>query len=485
MTTPPGTLQLPRGRPPALLLGGGAALAGALGAVALQAVPLKALAALVGAGALVAIVLLSGRPRRLLLGLLVASITLDLKTIQAFHTDHTGGAAGVVITFAMVLLVPLVTMAIADHVSRRTAEAREPLPAGAFWMPLVPLACTLPSLLHTQHVDLSLLELLRQLCFYGLYLYFALTIRRQDLPLVVGCFLGSVLIEVPFAALQMVDPTIQISIGGQQSETLAEQVKGGGVLGRISGTQTAPNLLGSYLTILLPTALLCALCKQVPSRLRAIAWIALVAGGLMLLLTFSRGSWSGIAVALPIVLLLAAARGWLTPSQTVTVLGMLVVAGLVFLALPPVQERLFGSDPSNVDFRLRLNQVATAMWQSQPVTGVGLNTFVETAPKFDVFNIATSHLPAHNIYLLTLAEAGVIGLVGLLVNLGWQLWRSWKASASGDPLGSLLAIGMVGALVALYVGELASFSTRIDADVGAVAVLFGCALGAARRPRPA
>jgi O-antigen ligase len=468
-----------------VLVAGGAALAGALAAVALQAVPLKALGALVGAGALIGIVVLSGRPRRLLLALVVATIVLDVKTYQAFHKDHTGGAPGLVITFGMVLLIPLVAMAIADAVAGRSEEARAPLPTGAYWVPLLPLACALPSLFHTQHMDLSLLELLRQVCFYGLYLYFALTLRRQDLPLVVGCFLGSVSIELPFAAIQLVDPAAQISIGGQQSETLSEQVAGGGILGRISGTQTAPNLLGSFLTIVLPLALVLTLCRRVSGRMRAFSGASLAIGGLLLLFTFSRASWIGVAVAFPLVLLLAAARGWLTPSQTVSALSLFAVSGLVLLALPPVQERLFGSNPSNIDFRIQLNQVATGMWLSQPLTGVGLNTFVETAPKFDVHNIASVHFPAHNIYLLTLAEAGVIGLAGLLVNVLWQLWRSWKASATADPLASLLAIGLVGALVALYVGELASFSTRTDADVAAVAVLLGSVLAVSRWPLPA
>lgn len=55
------------------------------------------------------------------------------------------------------------------------------------------------------------------------------------------------------------------------------------------------------------------------------------------------------------------------------------------------------------------------MWQDHPLFGVGLNQFSARLPEYGVVNAYTSFLqPVHNIYLLWLAETGLIG-TGLLI----------------------------------------------------------------------
>ena len=68
--------------------------------------------------------------------------------------------------------------------------------------------------------------------------------------------------------------------------------------------------------------------------------------------------------------------------------------------------------------RQQLNVAALSMWQSSPLFGVGLGNFLVELPKHLVSRDVYFLQPVHNIYLLLLAETGIIGLAFFL----WLLW---------------------------------------------------------------
>ena len=474
-----------------------AILAGLFGA-ALAAVMLslqtKYTVALLGLLAVTLVALISGRPRQVLLGISILLLPLNVETNVGYSLPHLAGAPGLVITAQMALLVPLFLLAVVENAANARAsvalESQDSRPASlsivAIVVPLVPLLGSLPSMLGTDYVDLGRYEVIRLFSFYLLYLYMVITFRPGDIKLIVGALLVGILGQLPIAALEYVKPDFHPQIFGQVSGVKEELLGATGAsVSRISGTLTHPNELGSYLILLLPMAMLFGVAKPVGFRLRLLAWLALIAGMGMLALTFSRGSWVGAAVGLPLALILAAAYRQIPAGQVVFLLAAGLLTGTVVLLSPPVLNRLLESDPLNVTFRFQIAQVALNMWQSQPFTGVGLNSFVEHARAFDVDHIAilssggtaagTSppSLPVHNVYLMWLAEIGVIGALGWLAYLTWVVTRSFRAMTSSVPLGPLLAIGFLAGGTALYVGDLASFTSRIDPVMQTFLIILG------------
>jgi O-antigen ligase len=464
----------------AILLVPAAALAGCWVAFALLYMPPKTMVLALGLPALAIAAVASGRPRQALLFALAALTAVDVKTYQDFHV-HAGGAPGLVITAQLIMLVPLVAIALAERAAGTRTRQRS-LRGAWLVMPLLPILAALPSLLNSSYLDLGGYELLRMATFVCLYLYFAIDFRRADLPLVLAGFLVGILLEVPFALLQLAAPGTAISVLGQQSVGLSESVGRSGNLSRVAGTLQHPNLLGSYLVMLLPLALLLAVARRGRSRLRVLARLSLGAGLLLLAITFSRGAWTGIVLAVPLALILAAGRHHVTPAQATAGILLTAAAVLAALALPPIAQRLFASDPRNISFRVDLNTVGLAMWKAHILTGIGLNTFVENAAAFDSRHISMAKVPAHNIYLLWLAETGVAGLLGWVAFLLWSLKRCLRTAASADRLASLLGIGFFAGTVALFVAELFSFSTRIDAIQQGFMVLLGMVVALSEEP---
>jgi O-antigen ligase len=181
------------------------------------------------------------------------------------------------------------------------------------------------------------------------------------------------------------------------------------------------------------------------------------------LLTFSRGAW--IAVAAAVVLAVSAGLRWL-PGHTgrgvsgafkvwLAGLGVAVVAGVLALALlfPSLPERLLNPDSGLMRFRIWNASLRMAL--DHPLTGVGLDQFLNQwqdkyVPPLTEAQAAekwTAH--PHNIVLDWWLNLGIIGLV-LLVWLLWRYYREaialvkWASSSLiRDPLTWAIALGLL------------------------------------------
>lgn len=119
--------------------------------------------------------------------------------------------------------------------------------------------------------------------------------------------------------------------------------------------------------------------------------------------------------------------------------GFLVVASLISLKyLPHISRKITALvlglavlvlflTPSRGDLlqglalRQQLNSISLAQWAKSPIIGTGLGT----SPLYprNITNYALLHQPIHNIYLLLLAETGIVGLGLFLVVVAKRL--SW------------------------------------------------------------
>lgn len=187
----------------------------------------------------------------------------------------------------------------------------------------------------------------------------------------------------------------------------------GDLSGRVVSTLENPNMLGEYLILLLPIALYEALhAKGAASRFYS--WLSVVLMLTALGMTYSRSAWIGGVVGIVLYLILNK-RGvfvcllaggvsvpvwlWLLPDSFVRRL-----ASIVNLSDSSIVYRINiwkGSWPMAKDF----------FWSG---IGVGREAWSEVYPSYALEAIETAP-HAHSLYLGTLTEVGIFGLLALLL----------------------------------------------------------------------
>jgi putative inorganic carbon (HCO3(-)) transporter len=226
---------------------------------------------------------------------------------------------------------------------------------------------------------------------------------------------------------------------------------------RIYSTLGNPNLLGGFLLPTLPLAVVALL--RWPGLLRRLfALSALLLGLVALVLTYSRGAWMGMVVALAAItlfLVLRRSRSWPPLWRRLFPLLLLVggTAALVVLvaAVEPLRVRVLslvaGREDSSNNFRMNVWTSVLAMIRDRPWLGIGPgnNAFnliypLYQEPKFNA-------LSAYSIPLEWTVEAGVPGLVAG-VGLFVCAVRTGLRQLSGE--GPLLLPGL--AAVAMFLG---------------------------------
>ena len=208
--------------------------------------------------------------------------------------------------------------------------------------------------------------------------------------------------------------------------------------------------------------------------LRSAVVAALLTGSAVIILggilaSYSRGAWLGIAAGVAVTLLL-----YRPITRYIVLLGLPLAAILLFggfssVVPASVADRL---DASSSQFRLfdaasipitdenfaaaeRMAhwQAGWHMFEENPVLGIGVGNFNERYEDFFVreeFRFSRGH--AHNYYIHTLAETGLLGLLAylwLIVGLALVALHTALMARSGFP--RLLALGVVGTMTAVAV----------------------------------
>jgi O-antigen ligase len=194
---------------------------------------------------------------------------------------------------------------------------------------------------------------------------------------------------------------------------------------RAYGTFPHPNLLGGWTLTLLASLLTVIL---LPSKWRTPALVLFTAGLVLLVLTFSRSAWLGLAVLGAVLLF-----HWKRLDRKSLII--LLTTGLLCLALLTIPLRqVFAT-------RLATNQVQTEQvssftrfwllqrtWeiiQQQPFLGVGIGSYSlalsqHVAAFYDIE-------PVHNIPLLAWSELGFGGVIALMGLMGTVMLKAIKA----------------------------------------------------------
>lgn len=218
-----------------------------------------------------------------------------------------------------------------------------------------------------------------------------------------------------------------------------------------------PNALANYLTLLIPPALtLLFMGRRLPAKVRGLAAAVVVVGGLMLLVTLSRGGWAACLVGVLFV------GGVLWRRRIVGSGSVLAAAGIglaaVFAALlvfPQIIERLTGPDSRSTESRIILSEQALTIIEAHPLIGVGFGNYNRAAFEYipaAFANIAEDYrkellmLVVHDHYLLLAAEMGIPTMLFWLFLMVRFVRQAWPLSRWHDPGMFALGVGLAGSL---------------------------------------
>jgi O-antigen ligase/polysaccharide polymerase Wzy-like membrane protein len=230
---------------------------------------------------------------------------------------------------------------------------------------------------------------------------------------------------------------------------------------RAAGVLAHPNLLGSYLLLLLP--LTWALAVERGMRLRFTAGLLGTAGLIAVFSTYSRSAWITAAVAA-----VSLAAVFVVRKRAVFRLAVpAIVAVLLLASLLPMTRTLLRTvvDPSYESNRERLDILAGLVAETSnagALFGSGLGNIVRGTLR-DV-DISLTDIAAADVQRVQIAKARTfvdnavlktwveLGLTGLLL-MGWMAWRAvtlaWRGSAHAIPEARAFARGTFAVTVGL------------------------------------
>ncbi|HHV57634.1 MAG TPA: hypothetical protein GXX50_07725 [Firmicutes bacterium] len=237
-------------------------------------------------------------------------------------------------------------------------------------------------------------------------------------PKEAGWLLGGLLLA---GALTGLLALAQYRSGVQTSLSWIDARQAEDIKTRVFSTFDNPNIFAEYLTFVLPPVLVFFL-RERRWGARLVWLLVLACAGAGLILTFSRGGWLAVGLALVVLGILWDRR-----------LLLLVAVGLVLLPLAAPGQVLtraasIGSleDSSNT-FRLSIWLAVLRMIAAYWSTGIGLGSaaFNQVYPQFMLAGTPAMH--SHNLYLQLALELGVPGLVAFLWLLGAVAARALSA----------------------------------------------------------
>lgn len=211
-----------------------------------------------------------------------------------------------------------------------------------------------------------------------------------------------------------------------------------------------PNSLAAVLIVMLGLAF--GRWIEAQRRMRWFYGAYVLATGVMLLLTFSRGGWLGGAAALVIVAGLTISPAQLRSrfAEFSTIQRQLITGGVLIglaisLGVGLVFLRSFSEAGRSAELRTYIWDAALALFTQKPLTGHGLFTFGKGLEQFASMPPLTPHSHAHSFPLHVLAELGLPGALAILVSLGLtgvairRNWQSIPANERGILIGGIAA----------------------------------------------
>lgn len=396
--------------------------------------------------------------------------------------DHFGGALAEPVINMVDL--PIALLAAIWVVDLRLGVKTLPRWSGTDSLLMCLLAASLLSLYSTEEYAYFAFEILRYLKYFMVYWILR---TYLDKPIY---YWGILAINIGLLSIQGMVSLLQyffyfqfpIPVGGVASADV--DLVDNEIIQRVTGILGHSNTFAAYLSVI------CSVCLIIMfSRVRNLYKIAtlpfMLAGLVSLVLTFSRNGWMVFAVdAIAIgIYALRTKRLSIGYVAAVCCAALLLVGALAASGVfDTMMTRVFRTDDKAFDSRFDLAGVAWEMIQSQPFTGIGLNSFEECMTHYDPNHIA--HIirqPVHNGFLLVAAESGIPALLILLAVLRLFIRASLRIlKRGGDELHFVMGLTGLATFWGLGLANMFDVSLRKESVMGLIVLIAAMLVSLAR-----
>jgi len=229
------------------------------------------------------------------------------------------------------------------------------------------------------------------------------------------------------------------------------------------------NHFAGFVELTLPAALAMLAFRGIRRDLFPLTTLLAVVPISALMLSGSRGGFVGFALEIAVLALLVRRRRELH-GQRVAAFALVAAAAFVLVAWVGAKtvERLstVSTHDTSLTRRITISRSGARIFLAHPITGCGLGTFAAVYPKYEISYDGKIVEHAHNDYIETLAETGLLGgFLGLvfLVTLYREARRNFAAEQAHFSRG-LHAAGIV-AVSGLLLHSFVDFNLQLPANL--------------------
>lgn len=283
-----------------------------------------------------------------------------------------------------------------------------------------------------------------------------------------------ILFETLYAAYQLT--TGDVTEDAQQVKELF--VENG--ITRVTGTLRHPALLSLFTVLLLPFCVYGA----VNGRSKLMYMSAIAAGFVVICLTYSRTQIVLYFFVVGLCLFYFKrpnGRSILRNKKiiyTSVIFSLVIMVGAIY-NLENLYARFFDAPESSTTSRLILAKIALNMFVEHPIIGVGWNNFVDVMGKYDEFGASQNfRYPAHNMYLLVMAETGILGISSYLFLIFgvYKIHKDTMKRGIDVSINNASAAALV-SIMAILITGIQGWSFRADSIQAIIWINFGIICG--------
>lgn len=208
--------------------------------------------------------------------------------------------------------------------------------------------------------------------------------------------------------------------GVEVNESYVDLTVNEGMPGRVESFFDNPNTFAEVLILLLPLVLALILASRRPLS-KVVACGVFAVGVVALGMTYSRASWVGMACAMVVMVFLWKPK--LIPAFVV----------LCILCVPFLPDTIWhriltitNTSDSSTASRIPLYEAALEVIRKSPISGAGLGTAATQTyiADFNLYHAKAPFVHAHNFFLEVWIEAGLLGIVGFVSSMLWNIKKA-------------------------------------------------------------
>ena len=241
--------------------------------------------------------------------------------------------------------------------------------------------------------------------------------------------------------------------------------------GWIYGPYVNHNHYAGLMEMLTPIPLVFAFSRYGHGRKKWLAATAAAFMGATIFLSGSRGGMAAFAIQMAIFFVFLFRER--TQSRAALLMGaflLITLASIAWIGGSDVSSRIstladYTHPGLNADLRLKIDRDAMRMILARPGLGWGLGTFADIYPQFRSFYTNSLVNEAHNDYLQTLIETGVLGfaigmwLIVTALRGALRKTKNWASDVNG-----ILALAALLGISGILVHSLVDFNLEIPSN---------------------